>query len=198
MSFLKNPLFKIAGVLLILYFALFANKKNPESLGNRLSSENIKKNFGEMRQRGQYIATNLNKAQEELNKTPEEVKIERLEERKREIVSTKKEVVKGEGDRIKCGDEAIINYEVFRDDHHFIFKRDDVEIFVGSRKEIFLESNIIGMKKGATRAIKIDKYFETKDRRLSSLLKKYKQGLIYKITIVTFDKNLTPQTRCDI
>jgi len=43
----KNPLFKLVGIILILYFALFSNKSDKRSLGNRYSTQNIKKSIGE-------------------------------------------------------------------------------------------------------------------------------------------------------
>jgi len=62
MKLLQNPLVKIVGVIAIIYFALFNNKQNPQSLGNRLSAERIKTNLGEMEQKGKFIASNVSAA----------------------------------------------------------------------------------------------------------------------------------------
>ncbi len=58
----NHPLVKVVGISAILYFALFANKENPESLGNRLSSEKIKKNVSEVKEKSHFIITNLEMA----------------------------------------------------------------------------------------------------------------------------------------
>ena len=41
----KNPIVRIVATILILYFALFHNKKDPRSLSSRYSKENIEKNM---------------------------------------------------------------------------------------------------------------------------------------------------------
>ena len=198
LSFLKNPLFKLTGVILILYFALFANKENPESLGNRLSSDNIKENFQEMRDKGQFIAGNLQNAKKEIKRTEKEIKIARKEERESERIASKREVEKGTGkDTLQCGDEATISYKVFEQNHRLGYKSKDIHLTLGSKKHPFLESNIVGMKKGGVRAVQISQGFISKDRKLMSFLRKYKTDLIYKITVVNFDKNPSPENICD-
>lgn len=61
---LKNPIIKSIGIIVILYFALFANKENPHSLGNRLSSENIKKNLDIATKQTKFIASNVKTARQ--------------------------------------------------------------------------------------------------------------------------------------
>lgn len=58
----KNPLFKIAGIALILYFALFSNKHDNRSLGRRYSSENIKESIGEAARKKKEIDEKINAA----------------------------------------------------------------------------------------------------------------------------------------
>jgi biotin operon repressor len=69
---LKNRLFRLAGALAVLYFGLYANKKSPESLGNRLSKEKIEKNVEEVKKKGFYILENLKKAEEINSKQKQE------------------------------------------------------------------------------------------------------------------------------
>lgn len=59
LKIVRNPLIKIVGITAILYFALFYDKSNPNSLGNRLNSENLKKNFKEVNEKSSFIAKNL-------------------------------------------------------------------------------------------------------------------------------------------
>lgn len=44
-NLVKNPIFKIVGIGLILYYALFSNKHDNRSLSRRYSPENIKESF---------------------------------------------------------------------------------------------------------------------------------------------------------
>lgn len=62
----SNPIFRTVGIILILYFALFHNKQDPDSLGNRLSGERLKENLQEMSVKSVDILEGVRKA-EELN-----------------------------------------------------------------------------------------------------------------------------------
>lgn len=62
MKLLQNPLIKFIGVALIIYFALFSNKNNPASLGNRASFTRVKQSFGELQDKGKFIAGNVKAA----------------------------------------------------------------------------------------------------------------------------------------
>jgi hypothetical protein len=61
---IKNPLFRIAGILAILYYGLFHDKSDPDSLRNRLSAEKVKSNIGEITSQSIHIIDNVKKAQE--------------------------------------------------------------------------------------------------------------------------------------
>lgn len=61
---LHNPIFKIIGIFLILYFGLYTNKEHPDSLGNRLSKEKMQENFKEVKSNSYFIVENLRKAEE--------------------------------------------------------------------------------------------------------------------------------------
>lgn len=61
MNIINNPLFKICGILLIIYFALFHNKKSQDSLGNRVSLQNIKNNIDNIQDKTVDIKRKLEK-----------------------------------------------------------------------------------------------------------------------------------------
>lgn len=63
-SITKNPIFRICGIALILYYGLFQNKDNPDNLGNRLAPERIKSNLSEISDKSVYIIGNVKKAEE--------------------------------------------------------------------------------------------------------------------------------------
>lgn len=49
MKLLQNPFVKIIGIVIILYYALFADKNDPESLGNRFSGVQMERNVREIK-----------------------------------------------------------------------------------------------------------------------------------------------------
>ncbi len=61
---LHNPIFKIIGIFLILYFGLYTNKEHPDSLGKRLSKDRIQENLQEVKSNSYFIIENLRKAEE--------------------------------------------------------------------------------------------------------------------------------------
>ncbi|MFT6076851.1 MAG: hypothetical protein ACJA02_000328 [Myxococcota bacterium] len=62
-SIIKHPIFRIAGILAILYYGLFHDKSSPDNLGNRLSSQNIKSNLRDVTSKSLYIIDNVKKAE---------------------------------------------------------------------------------------------------------------------------------------
>ncbi len=61
---IHNPIFRICGIGVILYYGLFQNKYDVDSLGNRLAPEKIKANLSDMSNKGSYIVDNVRKAEE--------------------------------------------------------------------------------------------------------------------------------------
>ncbi|MFT6220409.1 MAG: hypothetical protein ACJAW3_000623 [Lentimonas sp.] len=62
----RNPIIKVIGILLILYYGLLNIKKSPDSIGNKLTTDNIKNNFKEVSKKSVRILHDIKKA-EELN-----------------------------------------------------------------------------------------------------------------------------------
>jgi hypothetical protein len=63
-SIIKNPIFRICGIVVILYYGLFQNKHDPDSLNNRLAPTKIKSNLSEISEKSVYIIQNVKKAEE--------------------------------------------------------------------------------------------------------------------------------------
>ncbi len=61
---IRNPIFRIVGVAVILYYGLFYNKSLPDSLGNRLAPDKIKDNLVEISSKSINIIANVKKADE--------------------------------------------------------------------------------------------------------------------------------------
>ncbi len=64
-NILRNPLVKIIGTIIILYYALFYNNKNPESVANRFSSDSIHKNIDTAKHNSNSIIMGIQRAQME-------------------------------------------------------------------------------------------------------------------------------------
>ena len=61
---IRNPIFRICGIVAILYYGLFQNKYETDSLNNRLAPERIKSNLSEISNKSVHIIHNVRKAEE--------------------------------------------------------------------------------------------------------------------------------------
>lgn len=178
---LNNPIIKIIGVLTILYFALLHDKTNPESLGNRLSAERVKKNIHEIEEKGKFIATNISMArkyakQEINNSYSSKIAIKDIK-------------INNEGQILKCGDKAEISYDILTINDKIIYSTENEELVIGSRKKDFLEKNIVEMHEGSTRSILIPQDVYTNNIQLTNFLKENKEGLNYQVTLKKVTNN---------
>jgi len=68
----KNPLFRIGGIIAVLYYGLFqSNSEN--GLNKRLSPNKIKSNISEISQKSVYIIDNVQRARSESVKKPDNI-----------------------------------------------------------------------------------------------------------------------------
>lgn len=184
MEMLRNPIIKITGLVLVLYFALFHDKKNPDSLGNRLSSERIAKNFHEVQEKSTFIMSNIEKARS-LGGTAAVASGEPLQNFS--TITTQDIEIGGGGGALKCADEAEISYDirVVGSPNHLEFVPKE-KLVIGSNMNPIIERKIIGMKKGGSRIIKIPKDFKSSNQKLAFLLKFNEADLQYAVTIINF------------
>ncbi len=191
-SILKNPLFKVVGVSAVLYFALFANKENPESLGNRLSAQNIKKNLGEAKEKTQFIATNLKAAKEY---QAEQKKLQTSNMAKISV----EDIEAGNGELIAmCGDQVEITYGLYTKENKPIERFDSIKFTIGEiTQNAIVQKNISGMKEGGIRFIHIPYNFNSLDSKLEEHLKFYKNDLIYQITLLKLTRLKKSEMKCD-
>jgi hypothetical protein len=191
---LRNPIIKIIGISVILYYGLFANKEKPGSLGNRFSSEQIKKDFSEVSEKTVFIATNVKLARE----------IAKEKEAEKKAIATNpalqvsvKDLEEGIGEAISCGDSAYINYGIHtRDGRQLEFKENQI-LIIGNKSNWLLEKNIIGMKQAGSRYINIPQGSQVNDSKITEYLKSNKSDLKYQITLLAFTKNSNTQLSCD-
>jgi hypothetical protein len=180
---LRNPLIKYPGIILVVYFGLFANKESPDSLGNRLSTEAVKKNFNQIQEKGKFIAANLQAAKD-------------LESQRQQARMSSSEVIVKEDleigtsqEEISCGDEVEISYGIYDlkgKQLEFIEKN---SLVVGSKKNVLIEQNIVGAKLNGIRSIKIPQYSRVDDSKLMNFLSFSNSDLKIQITILALKKD---------
>jgi len=187
---LKNPLIKIPAILLILYFGLFHDKTNPESLGNRLSPDKIKKNFGEMQEKTKYIVVNVHEAQ-----VVAKVKKEGQHSAQDAKVLIK-DVEDGSGEqKLECGDVARVSYSIYDQSGKQLEFLASEQLLEGSKNNPIIEENIIGMKQGGIRSFDIPKDFKTDDKKLLQTLQ-FNGSLKYQVTLLDLKKSVSPNNFC--
>lgn len=181
MKLLQNPLIKIAGICVILYFALFSNKHNPQSLSHRLSGERLKNKFVEMEEKGRFIASNVQAAKSYAKfkeVAPEQQKIEPV------IAETMKIINYGAGkDKVVCGSEVEVFLSLNSDSVRNIALKPSAKFVIGSKENWLLEKHILGMKVAGVREIRIPKGFKTEDPELKRFQKENNVELFYQIVL---------------
>jgi hypothetical protein len=187
---LRNPLVKLIGIGLVLYFALFANTEHPKSLGNRLSSEQIKKDLADAKDKSAFIIKNVKMAND-LSKKAELTTPENIE------ISTQ-DLEIGSGDLSpSCGDEATISYGIYSQDGRQIRFVDSAKILLGSQSSMLLEKNILGMKLGGVRNIIVPQGSQVSDPKIFQILQSRNSGLKIQVTLISFVKTTSQNLSCN-
>lgn len=185
MKLLRQPLIKIIAVFLILYFGLLSNKKDPDGLGNRLSSQNLKQDFQEVKEKSNFIITNIQRAKD-LNGGKASTAFDPTQDF---VQIGVKDVQIGNGEVLKCGDLAEVSYDIrvvgSPNQLEFIPKE---KILIGSNKNLLLEKKIVGMKKGGSRVLNIPRDFKSTNQKLEFLLKFNSTDLQYNVTLLDFTR----------
>ena len=192
-ALLKNPIIKTAGVIIVIYFAFFSDKKNPNGLAQRLSGKNIKSDLSEISRKSQFILTNVGVAKEVAKKNEDYYSI--INQQIDLLDYT--DIIIGEGvDAISCFDKARFFYKIFDFFNKEIEFSQADNVTIDNLNSFVLEKKLIGMKKNGVRQVIIPPSFNTLDPKLKNLLLQNPQGLKYEITVVEIEKNLNKRT-CD-
>jgi hypothetical protein len=208
----KNPIIKIICLALVLYFALFKNKDNPNSLGNRFSVDKIKQGVKQIDQKGLAIVSGIALARQqevELKDNLSNAKDYAADDKydnngDKNLASIAinppandkikplvgdhimvRDIEIGSGnDVLSCGRQADISYKIIsKNDNKELSSVSQIRIVIGGGTDLLIENKIIGMKKGGLRAINVFKSFKTEDQKLAMLLR---QGsdLIYQVRLI--------------
>lgn len=195
-SLLRYRIVKIVGAGVVLYFGLMGHKENPDSLGYRLSKDNVSKHINEIKERSTYIATTIRDVKGvEAGALPVETLKNRASNKliihNNQHAEARDEVV-GTGENIvKCGDQAKISYSIYIKENNVELEKEEGRvIIIGSKKNKLLEEKIMGMKEGGVRIIEIPRNFQAFDPKLAALLKFNETELFYRIKLLQFAKSL--------
>lgn len=186
---LRNPLFKFIGIGVILYFALFSNRENPDSLGNRLSSERIKKNITEIQDKSRFIAVNVKMAQNAAKQKEEKKTVNT------QIVA--QDTTYGTGDPIACNEEAEITYGLYTAEGKQLDFQQSKIFVLGKKENPLLEKNIVGMRVGGVRTVSIPRDSMISDKKLGDLLRFHGTDLKYEITLLSISKTSETTLICE-
>lgn len=176
----NNKFLRIIGIAAVLYFAFFSGK-NENGLHNLLNKENIGQSVEQLNKQAQTISYGLAEAKKE----SEMLKMQQAQATNNNILIDDLKI----GDSAQsllCYDEAQISYEVFASKDNKKLKIVGLQqIVIGNRANNLIEKNIIGMKKGGIRTLKIPVNYNTGDKELVQMLRD-NQELIYKIMLLDF------------
>ncbi len=184
----RHPLVKWTGILAILYFAIFSNKDNPRSIGNRISSENIEKSLQEARKKSDYIIENVKMARSLAanNASQPTPGATQPHSTTAQGLNAAQELNIGSGDlTLSCGNEVVVSYAIYKSDATQIEFVNSQQLVIGSKSEPFLEENILGMKIGGIRSINFSNTNSISDRKIIELMKKHDSELRMQVTLLS-------------
>ena len=161
---IKHPLIKLLGISAILYFTLLSDKTDPNSLGSKLSSQNIKKGFTEASTKVKFINANIAKAR---------------------VLNQRNQLTKLV---LSCGDIAKISYGIYNKAGRQLEFIEESELIIKKDNHNLLEKNAIGLEEGKTKIAPLTISSENKE---PENLMKYQAipGIEIRIKLLSFTKN---------
>jgi hypothetical protein len=183
---LSSRIVKLVAFVLVVYFALFSNKEHPDSLGNRLSSEKIKENFNQIKERSGFVISNIQTAKNGIKDQKDIDQENQFDKQKIEQITqnenfnddksfssvTSNDIEIGSGQEIENGNKVEISYSIFSEkDEQLKFKNSEI-ILVDQNSYFIFERYSFGMKVGGIRSISLPYNFQTDDQRILQFLKK--------------------------
>lgn len=192
LDFLRIPLVKIIGICAILYLALFSEKQNPNSLGNRLSKEKVTKNLSDAKERSRFIISNVRTTKEAA------IKQDKIYQPDAGAKISIEDIDVGKGDiAVSCGSTVEFSYGIYSSDNKQIKVVSSEKLVVGGGTNKIIENNIFGMRQGGIRNIKIPHNFKTDNRDMTDLLKFYNADIRYQLFLVSVaEPNITSHITC--
>jgi hypothetical protein len=176
---INNPLFRLAGVIIILYFALFKNGYEADSLKNRLKPERVKSNLGEISSNSIHIIDAIKKA----NEIKDLESSTQTDSKNLNLITTDATI--GKGKTAFCNSKIDFEYIVANASKKTLQKNRATVIIGSGEFSLVIENEIIGMRRLGSRLVAIPANYKTTDKKLSSILSKYSnQSLAYQIDLL--------------
>ncbi len=181
----KNRIFKIVGIAVVLYL-IFFSKKNPDSITNRVSIEEIKKGAHDIKEKTDFIKTNLKAAKEATKENVTEKSA--TENVAAESATTSQQALPDEVDenyKIACGDEIEVSYTMLLKGKDIGGMPQHEKLIVGKNSNYVIEHDVIGMKKGEVKTIPVPEKVTTKNGKV---IVSKTSTMAYQITVESIKK----------
>lgn len=183
-SLIKNPLFRIVGILLIIYFGIIKNYRDQ----GIISKDKLKNDLTNAKNQISYISSNIEMAKQ-INNNPNDQNIfSSIEAKDLNIGNNNKKAF--------CGDEVNLSYKIFLPNSKNLIKSDTKKIIVGSGQNLLLEKLILGANEEAIRVVTIPKNILILDPEINELINIYNSSLVYEIKIEFIKSNNTNSLNC--
>jgi len=204
---LRSPLVRIVGAVVILYYALFANTYEKDSLGNRLSKQTIEKNIEDAKKKSLYIALNVKQAQNYKERNPINNSASNTNLANQNLNTPAilpvgliiKDIEITQGKEVECGSKITANYIVY--DNNGKQLTDTInyvsEIDENSPKSVIKE-NLIGLKTGSKRLIILPANYKTLDSESSKYMALSRNsGINYEIKLIKVEELKNAEAKCN-
>ncbi len=173
----------------MVYFGLFHDTRNPESLGNVIKPQNIKSEIEEAKEKSQFIISSVHLAKQ-LAQDQSRSQLTQSSENL-EIISKDKKI--GEGEELECGDEANFKYSVYDKKNKMIQVFASRKFTLEKNQDQIINLQTLGMKVGGTKSIYVPYGFKSNDKELIENMKFAASELRYEVTLLSIvKKHVTP------
>lgn len=192
-NFSQNGFVKFFGIGAILYFALFNDKENPNSLGYKFSGDNLKKNLEEVKEhsskivKGVLIAKEINRRNMAIESSNEELDILVFDD-----VESFSKV------KAKCNDNLLVSLEVKNEKGQTIRPEEAVAFTLGQKKFPIIERAVMNMGKSGSRIVNIPHGYKTNSTIVNELrLDKDVKNIFYRINLQNIAPSKENKYNCD-
>jgi hypothetical protein len=189
----KNKTFKIIGLAVVFYF-IFLSKKNPDSITNHVTMEEIKQGAHDLKEKTSFIKDNLQAAREATkNNASNDLKKDAATSD--ETMPTKaEENYADEKYKIICGDEIEISYKILVGNKENAGAPQYQKFVIGSNTNYFIEHAVVGMSKNDSKKVPIPQDIKIGKNGKPALGKP--SDVAYHVTITSVKKAVQPTLTC--
>ncbi len=181
---MKNPLFRIVGILLVIYFGIIKNYRDQ----GLLDKDKLKNGLTNAKNQIGYISSNVEMAKEINNNSNNQNIFSSIEAKDINIGNNNRKAF--------CGDEVNVSYKIFLPNSKNLIKSDTKKIIIGSGQNLLLEKLVLGANEESIRVADIPKNISISDPEINELIATYNSSLVYEIKIELIRSNNINSLNC--